>query len=118
RALRTCTCRSKAKAMVSAGASRGSALRRHPSRSTRRSSASSRRTTSNASRSRVCRRMGVAELTRNAVDVLPEDALEAKLKLNRALRIKLGIDPTSPDLHLGFAYALENLPACHDEGRE
>jgi tyrosyl-tRNA synthetase len=62
--------------------------------------------------------MGIAELTRNAVDVLPEGALEAKLAQNRPLRIKLGIDPTSPDLHLGFAYALENLRAFQDEGHE
>ena len=55
--------------------------------------------------------MGIAELTRNAVDVLPQGALEAKLKLGRPLRIKLGVDPTSPDLHLGFAFALENLRA-------
>ncbi len=62
--------------------------------------------------------MGVAELTRNAVDVLPEGALEAKLELGRPLRIKLGIDPTSPDLHLGFAYALENLRAFQEQGHE
>src|SRR5881409_1056599 len=62
--------------------------------------------------------MPLAELTRNAVDVLPAGALEAKLKLGRPLRIKLGIDPTSPDLHLGFAYALENLRAFQEEGHE
>ncbi len=62
--------------------------------------------------------MGIAELTRNAVDVLPEGALEAKLELGRPLRIKLGIDPTSPDLHLGFAYALENLRAFQEQGHE
>jgi len=62
--------------------------------------------------------MGIAELTKNAVDVLPEGALEAKLKLGRPLRIKLGIDPTSPDLHLGFAYALENLRAFQEQGHE
>lgn len=62
--------------------------------------------------------MGVPELTRNAVDVLPQGALEAKLKLGRPLRIKLGIDPTSPDLHLGFAFALENLRTFQDEGHE
>jgi len=62
--------------------------------------------------------MGIEELTRNAVDVLPARALEAKLKLGRPLRIKLGIDPTSPDLHLGFAYALENLRAFQEEGHE
>ncbi|MFL6014753.1 MAG: tyrosine--tRNA ligase [Gaiellaceae bacterium] len=62
--------------------------------------------------------MGIAELTRNAVDLLPKGALEAKLELGRPLRIKLGIDPTSPDLHLGFAYALENLRAFQEEGHE
>jgi tyrosyl-tRNA synthetase len=51
----------------------------------------------------------VEDLTRNAVDVLPEGALEAKLKLGRPLRVKLGIDPTSPDIHLGFASVLDNL---------
>jgi len=62
--------------------------------------------------------VSVADLTRNAVDVLPEGALEEKLKLGRPLRIKLGIDPTSPDLHLGFAYALENLRAFQEAGHE
>jgi tyrosyl-tRNA synthetase len=62
--------------------------------------------------------MGISELTRNAVDVLPDGALEAKLKLGRPLRIKLGVDPTSPDLHLGFAFALENLRAFQEEGHE
>lgn len=53
--------------------------------------------------------MDAAELTRHAVDVLPEDGLEEKLKLGRPLRVKLGVDPTSPDVHLGFAYVLDRL---------
>ena len=40
--------------------------------------------------------MSVADLTRNAVDVLPEGELEEKLALGRPLRVKLGIDVTSP----------------------
>ena len=40
--------------------------------------------------------------TRHAVHVLPEGGLEEKLKLGRPLRVKLGIDPTSPDVHVGF----------------
>jgi tyrosyl-tRNA synthetase len=44
-----------------------------------------------------------------AVDVLPEEGLEAKLKRGRPLRVKLGVDPTSPDVHLGFAYVLDRL---------
>jgi tyrosyl-tRNA synthetase len=58
----------------------------------------------------------IDELTRNAVDVLPEGALEAKLKLGRPLRVKLGIDPTGPDIHLGFAAVLNRLRAFQDDG--
>jgi tyrosyl-tRNA synthetase len=60
--------------------------------------------------------MGIAELTRNAVDVKPEGGLEEKLKLGRPLRVKLGIDPTAPDVHLGFAVVLRRLRAFQDEG--
>ena len=45
--------------------------------------------------------MGVSELTRNAVDVLPAGELERKLAQGRPLRVKLGIDVTSPDIHVG-----------------
>jgi tyrosyl-tRNA synthetase len=48
-------------------------------------------------------------LTRNAVDSLPEGGLEAKLKEGRPLRVKLGIDPTAPDIHLGFTVVLQKL---------
>jgi len=56
------------------------------------------------------------ELTRNAVDVLPEGELERKLALGRPLRVKLGIDPTGPDIHLGFALVLRRLRAFQDAG--
>src|SRR4051794_24821650 len=56
------------------------------------------------------------DLTRHAVDVLPEEGLAAKLKLGRPLRVKLGIDPTSPDIHLGFAYVLDRLREFQDAG--
>jgi tyrosyl-tRNA synthetase len=62
--------------------------------------------------------MGIAELTRNAVDVLPEGGLEAKLKLGRPLRVKLGIDVTSPDIHLGRGIPLERMRAFQDEGHK
>ena len=55
-------------------------------------------------------------LTRNAVDVLPAGGLEEKLKLGRPLRVKLGIDPTSPDIHLGFAFVLDRLAAFQAAG--
>jgi tyrosyl-tRNA synthetase len=60
--------------------------------------------------------MGVGELTRNAVDVLPEGGLERKLALGRPLRVKLGIDPTGADIHLGFASVLRRLAAFQAEG--
>jgi tyrosyl-tRNA synthetase len=53
--------------------------------------------------------MSVEHAKEQAVDVLPEGGLEQKLKLGRPLRVKLGVDPTSPDVHLGFAYVLERL---------
>jgi tyrosyl-tRNA synthetase len=60
--------------------------------------------------------MGIAELARNAVNVLPGGALEEKLRLGRPLRVKLGVDPTSPDVHLGFAVVLRKLAAFQREG--
>jgi tyrosyl-tRNA synthetase len=60
--------------------------------------------------------MGVAELTRNAVDVLPQGGLERKLALGRPLRVKLGIDVTSPDIHVGRGIPLQRMRAFQDEG--
>jgi tyrosyl-tRNA synthetase len=60
--------------------------------------------------------MGIAELTRNAVDVLPEGGLEAKLKLGRPLRVKLGIDVTAPQATLGNGIPLQRMRAFQDEG--
>jgi tyrosyl-tRNA synthetase len=60
--------------------------------------------------------VGIAELTRNAVDVLPADGLAGKLKLGRPLRVKLGIDVTSPDIHIGRAIPLQRMRAFQDEG--
>src|SRR5438105_1058585 len=60
--------------------------------------------------------MGLAELTRNAVDVLPEGELERKLAQGRPLRVKLGIDVTSPDIHVGRAIPLQRMRAFQDEG--
>jgi tyrosyl-tRNA synthetase len=58
----------------------------------------------------------VAELTRNAVDVLPAGELERKLALGRPLRVKLGIDVTSPDIHVGRAIPLQRMRAFQDRG--
>jgi tyrosyl-tRNA synthetase len=48
--------------------------------------------------------------------VLPRGELERKLALGRPLRVKLGIDPTGPDIHLGFALVLRRLAAFQRAG--
>jgi tyrosyl-tRNA synthetase len=60
--------------------------------------------------------MGIAELTRNAVNVLPAGELERKLALGRPLRVKLGIDVTAPDVTLGNGIPLQRMRAFQDEG--
>src|ERR687887_1662850 len=60
--------------------------------------------------------MGIAELTRNAVDLLPAGGLERKLALGRPLRVKLGIDVTSPDIHIGNGIPLQRMRAFQDAG--
>ena len=58
----------------------------------------------------------ISELTRNAVDVLPAGELERKLAVGRPLRVKLGIDVTSPDIHVGRAIPLQRMRAFQDAG--
>jgi tyrosyl-tRNA synthetase len=58
----------------------------------------------------------VARLTRNAVHVLPEGELEGKLALGGPLRVKLGIDVTAPDIHIGHAIPLQRMRAFQDAG--
>jgi tyrosyl-tRNA synthetase len=58
----------------------------------------------------------VTDLFRNAVDVLPQGELERKLALGRPLRVKLGIDPTSADIHLGHTVVLRKLREFQDAG--
>jgi tyrosyl-tRNA synthetase len=55
-------------------------------------------------------------LARGAVQVLPLGELERKLALGRPLRVKLGIDPTAPDIHLGHTVVLGKLRAFQDAG--
>ncbi len=61
-----------------------------------------------------------AFLTRNAVDALPAGALERRLeeaaREGRPLRVKLGLDPTAPDLHLGHTVVLQKLREFQDRG--
>ncbi|MGO9607378.1 MAG: tyrosine--tRNA ligase [Candidatus Binataceae bacterium] len=58
----------------------------------------------------------VAILARGAVEVISQPELEAKLKVGRPLRIKLGMDPTAPDLHLGHSVVLKKLRDFQRDG--
>ena len=57
-----------------------------------------------------------AFLSRNAVDCLPAGALADKLGAGRPLRVKLGLDPTAPDIHLGHVVVLQKLREFQDRG--
>jgi tyrosyl-tRNA synthetase len=57
-----------------------------------------------------------ARLAAGAVDVLPEGRLAEQLAEGRPLRVKLGIDPTAPDIHLGHVVVLDKLRAFQDAG--
>ena len=57
-----------------------------------------------------------AFLTRNAVDALPSGELERKLATGRRLRVKLGLDPTTADIHLGHTVVLTKLREFQDLG--
>jgi tyrosyl-tRNA synthetase len=56
------------------------------------------------------------ELSRNAVEVLPEGQLARQLAKGEPLRVKLGIDPTMPDIHLGHTVVLSKLRRFQDDG--
>ncbi|MGH2761123.1 MAG: tyrosine--tRNA ligase [Thermoleophilaceae bacterium] len=57
-------------------------------------------------------------LTRDAVDALPEGELEPQLALGRPLRVKLGVDPTTPDIHLGHTVVLRKLREFQELGHQ
>ncbi|MGH3033856.1 MAG: tyrosine--tRNA ligase, partial [Gaiellaceae bacterium] len=60
----------------------------------------------------------LADLTRNAVDVLPAGELERRLGLGRPLRVKLGIDVTAPHIHVGHAIPLQRMAAFQRAGHK
>lgn len=57
-------------------------------------------------------------LTKNSVSFVSESELEKKLSLGRPLRIKLGVDPSRPDLHLGHAVVLKKLKKFQNFGHK
>jgi tyrosyl-tRNA synthetase len=57
-----------------------------------------------------------AHLVRNVAECLPEGALEDRLGAGRPLRVKLGLDPTASDIHLGHTVVLQKLREFQDAG--
>jgi len=59
-----------------------------------------------------------ARLQRGTVNIIPADELRAKLEERRPLRIKLGVDPTAPDIHLGHTVGLTKMRLFQDLGHQ
>lgn len=57
-------------------------------------------------------------LKRGTVEIISEDDLLAKLRKGRTLRVKLGVDPSAPDIHLGIAIVLRKLRQFQDLGHQ
>jgi len=60
----------------------------------------------------------LSQLTTGAAKVLSEKELLEKLRLGRPLRVKLGVDPTAPDIHFGHTVALEKLRQFQELGHQ
>src|ERR1700689_5716662 len=60
----------------------------------------------------------LAQLKIGAAQIISEEELLAKLRLGRPLNVKLGVDPTAPDIHLGFTVALQKLRQFQDLGHQ
>ena len=60
----------------------------------------------------------LAELTRGTDEVLPEYGLEAKLKMGRPLLVKVGFDPTAPDLHIGHTVLINKMRQFQEFGHD
>jgi len=58
----------------------------------------------------------IAELSRGADEILPDGGLEEKLKLGRPLNIKVGFDPTAPDLHVGHTVVINKMRQFQEFG--
>jgi tyrosyl-tRNA synthetase len=61
-------------------------------------------------------RNGTDSIYANAVDIIAREELDRRLKSGATLRVKLGIDPTAPDIHLGFVVVLKKLREFQDLG--
>ncbi|MBC7336623.1 MAG: tyrosine--tRNA ligase, partial [Clostridia bacterium] len=64
----------------------------------------------------------MAVIRRGTVEIIPEEELVAKLerslRTNRPLKVKLGLDPTAPDIHLGHTVVLHKLRQFQELGHQ
>ena len=60
----------------------------------------------------------LAIIQRGADEILPLEELKKKLEKNKSLRVKLGMDPTAPDLHLGHTVVINKMKQLQDLGHE
>ena len=60
----------------------------------------------------------IAELTRGTDEILPDGGLEEKLKLGRPLVVKVGFDPTAPDLHVGHTVVINKMRQFQEYGHD
>jgi tyrosyl-tRNA synthetase len=60
----------------------------------------------------------MTELERGTEEILPKGGLEAKLKLGRPLIVKVGFDPTAPDLHLGHTVLINKMRQFQEYGHD
>lgn len=60
----------------------------------------------------------LGELKRGIVDIVSEEELLAKLKKGRPLKVKVGFDPTAPDIHLGHTVVLQKMRQFQEAGHE
>jgi tyrosyl-tRNA synthetase len=60
-------------------------------------------------RNQVDPKTALAEIRRGADEILLEDELIDRLSMDRPLRVKVGFDPTAPDLHLGHTVVINKM---------
>ena len=60
----------------------------------------------------------LAIIQRGVDEILPLEELKKKLEKNKPLRVKLGMDPTAPDLHLGHTVVINKMKQLQDLGHE
>ncbi|MEK7096389.1 MAG: tyrosine--tRNA ligase [Patescibacteria group bacterium] len=62
--------------------------------------------------------MNIEFFSRGVIEIIDRNSLESKIQSGKKLRVKLGVDPTSPDIHLGHTVALRKMKELQEEGHQ